>query len=176
MQNDSSRTARSGLNRLVVACRDEALALDAAARGIRGEMTRARIQRQVSRRRTFREDLGTGIVALGGIPAEHGSLGGAMSTALSSVWRLIAGPHTGDTYAVCARATEKTALAYRSALELELPDDARYGIESQCAEIDLDVTELRRLRWGAAPLTPDGVSAEGDPSSSESPLTHAEKL
>jgi hypothetical protein len=63
------------------------------------------------------------------------------------------GPHEGDAYSVCARASEVAAGAYATALMRELPADMTFGIERQYAEIEWDRHELRRLRWGAA-LTP----------------------
>jgi hypothetical protein len=87
---------------------------------------------------------------------------------------LLNGQHVGDAYAACSRATEKSAHAYAMVLRLELPDDARFGVELQCEEIELDCKELRRLRWGAA-LSPSPAARKDADTPSEHPQTFDEQ-
>jgi uncharacterized protein (TIGR02284 family) len=150
MSTNSSIIARLALNRLVVACRDEVIPLEQAALALGHGERRARLVQQARRRGIFRRDLCAGVVALGGQPTRTPSYVARLSGALRSVRRSLTGKHVGDAYAACARATEKTAQAYATALRLNLPDDARFGVELQYAEIELDRIELRRLRWGAS--------------------------
>jgi hypothetical protein len=149
MSKDPSIIARSALNRLVVACRDEVIPLEAAALVMGHGERRARLVQQSRRRVIFLRDLCAGVTALGEVPTLAPSYGARLSGALRGVREFFTGKHVGDAYAACARATAKTAQAYSAVLRLKLPDDARFGIERQYAEIELDRVELRRLRWGA---------------------------
>jgi uncharacterized protein (TIGR02284 family) len=163
MPKSSSRRAVSALNRLAVACRDEVISLEAAARILERGERRARLIKQARRRVIFGRDLSAGVVALGGVPATAPSSAARLSDVLRGVRQLLTGPHLGDAYAACARATEKTEQAYGTALRSDLPDDARFGIERQYVEIELDRKELRRLRWGASlsPLPGQALEVDG---------------
>jgi uncharacterized protein (TIGR02284 family) len=159
----SPRAVCSALNRLIVAGRGEILVLAVAARIIDGADRRARLREQAKRRRVFQRDLSAAVTALGGVPATHAASGARLAVAGRRVRELLLGPHEGDAYADCARATEMTATAYAKALRLALPDDVAFGVERQYGEIEWDRSELRRLRWGASPAplpSPEG-QAEG---------------
>jgi uncharacterized protein (TIGR02284 family) len=149
MWNSSSSVARSALNRLVVACRDEVMALDAAALMARDSECMAQLQQQSRRRAAFRRDLSAGVLALGGVPAKTASYRARLSSALRSLRGFLSVPHQGEAYAACARAAEKTTLAYSTALCLDLPNDVRFSVECQQMEVEFDHRELKRLRWGA---------------------------
>jgi uncharacterized protein (TIGR02284 family) len=135
----------------MVACRDEVIPLDSAALSLEGSERKRRLRRQSQRRTVFLRDLGTAVIALGGVPANQASTRARLLSELRSVRAVLAGYHLGDAYAACARATEKTEEAYWTALQSELPADVRFGLERQYAEIEVDRDELRRLRWGASP-------------------------
>lgn len=150
-KNSSARALRAALNRLIVAGRDEALALDTAARIVQGAERRRRLLHQALRRVVFQHDLSAAVVALGGVPAKSASNRARLSGLARAIRRLLAGPHEGDAYATCARATEKTSGAYARVLRSKLPADVRFGIEREFSEIEWDRSELRRLRFGARP-------------------------
>ncbi len=158
----SLRAARSALNRLIVAGRGEIMVLDVGARIVDGTERRARLRQQIERRLVFQRDLANAVTALGGVPATHATSAARIAGVARGVRRLMAGPHEGDAYAACARATERTASAYSQALRLELPADVRFGVEQQDAEVEWDRSELRRLRWGAslAPLPSRSVHGQ----------------
>lgn len=150
MSKSLAKSVRAALDGLVVACYDEGIALDAAALIVRGPERKGRLQQQSRRRAVFRRDLEAGVVALGGVPTKGASYGARVRSAFSSVRGLLAGPHQGDAYATCARATGKSALAYSKALDLELAGDVRFGLDRQYVEVEFDRQELRRLRWGGS--------------------------
>lgn len=152
------------LNRLIVAGWDEIVACAAAARIVQGTEARERLLQQAARRGVFRHDLSAAAGALGALPASGASLSAKISAGARGLRGLLAGPHQGDAYAACARATEKTASEYVRALGSHLPADIRFGIEQEYSEVEFDCRELRRLRWGArqAPTT----SKTSEPSSS----------
>jgi uncharacterized protein (TIGR02284 family) len=150
-QNSSAGAVRAALNRLIVAGRDEALALDTAARIVQGTEHRRRLLHQALRRVVFQHDLGAAVVALGGTPAKAASYRARVGDLARAIRRLLAGPHEGDAYATCARATEKTCSAYARVLRSKLPADVRFGIERELSEIECDRRELGRLRFGARP-------------------------
>ena len=160
----SRRTVRSALNRLIVAGWSEIVALEAASRIVDGAERRAALREQIRRRVIFRHDLAAAVTALGGVPAQHAPVAPRVAAAARRLRELAIGPHAGDAYAVCARATERAASAYAEALTLELPPDVMFGVERQQAEIEWDRRELRRLRWGAAvTLPPDrGLAVRGE--------------
>jgi len=170
MSNSSAKAVQSALNRLAIACHDEVLALDSAARKFGGERG-ARLRHQSARRGIFLGDLRAGVLALKGVPAAGASYRAQLSDALRSVTELVTGPQQRAAYVSCARTTERTARAYTRALGLDLPADVRFGLVRQQAEIDNDSRELRWLRWGgslshaqrssdaAEPTATSGVSA-----------------
>ncbi len=151
--HSSPRRVCSALNRLIVAGWSEIAALEAAERSVDGAERRSALREQVRRRVIFRHDLAAAVGALGGVPAEHATVAARVGAPAHRLRELAIGPHSGDAYAVCARATEAAAKAYAKALTLELPADVMFGVERQASEIEWDRRELRRLRWGAE-LTP----------------------
>lgn len=148
-QTQSPRNVRSALNRLIIADRDEGLALDAAARVVRGAERRQRLLQQALRRSVFQRDLGAAITGLGGVPAESASYRAKIGSAARRIRQVLTGPHEGDAYASCARAAERTSVAYSRALRSTLPPDVRFGVQRAFSEIEWDCAELRRLRFGA---------------------------
>jgi uncharacterized protein (TIGR02284 family) len=150
-KNSSARAVRAALNRLIVAGRDEALALDTAARIVQEADRRRRLLHQALRRVVFQHDLGAAVVALGGTPAKAASYRARIGDLARAIRRLLAGPHEGDAYATCARATENTSGVYARVLRTQLPADVRFGIEREFSEIEWDRRELGRLRFGARP-------------------------
>lgn len=178
LAEESPRRVCRALNRLIVAGRGEIMGLEAAARIVDGPERRARLHAQRERRVVFQGDLMTAVAARGGVPARHAAMGATLATAARRVRRLLIGPHTGDAYAVCARATETTADAYAKVLTRGLPPDVRFGIEHQYAEIDWDRRELRRLRWGAAPtvLSKRGAPERAEPASASGTAEVADAL
>jgi hypothetical protein len=149
MSKDRTKSARRAINRLVVVCHDEVLALDWAARKLGGERG-ARLREQASRRTVFLGDLRSGVVALGGVPAGGASYRARASGAVRVLRELVTGLEQGDVYIFCARATQRTSDAYAEALDQDLPGDARFGVEQQKLEIEFDRKELRWLRWGGS--------------------------
>ena len=147
----SPRAVRRGLNRLIVAGRGEIMVLNTALRSMDGGERRARLREQLERRLSFQREVMAAVTALGGVPATHPAPYALLSAAARRVRELLIGPHDGDAYAVCARATETTANAYSKVLKLHLPADVTFGLERQYTQIEWDHRELRRLRWGASP-------------------------
>jgi uncharacterized protein (TIGR02284 family) len=141
------RGARRGLNRLIIAGWGELLAFNEAARSVFNPDAQRRLHEKAERRRLFGRELSTALVALGGVPAKHASLRARGLALARGFRRLLIGPHQGDAYAVCADAAELSSKEYSRALRASLPDDVRFGIERQHAEVELDCRELRRLRW-----------------------------
>ena len=163
---DSPRAVHSVLNRLLRVSRNEVVVLHAAIGIIDGAERRSRLREQVKRRAIFQRDISAAVVALGGVPTGSASPFARLTAAARGVRERLIGPHEGDAYAACARATEKTAAAYAKALTGALPADVRFGVEQQYAEIECDRSELRRLRWGASPSPLPGERAD-TPSLSE---------
>jgi uncharacterized protein (TIGR02284 family) len=150
------------LNRLLVADRDERLALDEAAGIVRGPERRARLSQQGQRRRVFERDLSRAIVALGGVPSTAVSYRARMGKAARKLRSLLSGPHEGDAYAACARAAVRTSDAYARALRSKLPSDVRFGVEREFSEIEWDRLELGRLRFGALPTASPAMNGDAN--------------
>jgi uncharacterized protein (TIGR02284 family) len=150
MSKSLSGIARS-LNRIVVACRDEAIVINSAAHTLSDAKRRAYLRQQTRRRRSFRRDLADRIIDLGGAPAARASFHVRLAGVLHRVWGFMAGAHPADTYAACARATSNTAHACAKALQLELPAGIRLDIARKYTEVETELKELRRLRWSASP-------------------------
>jgi hypothetical protein len=147
-RHSSKQDLQRGLNRLVVTGWDECLAFEEATRLVQ-EPGQKSLRRKIERRGVFRVDLGAAIVSLGGVAASGCSPRARWLSWLRGAHRLLGGPHEGDAYAACFAAAERAEAAYSRALALILPEDVRFGVERQYAEVALDCQELRRLRWGA---------------------------
>jgi hypothetical protein len=159
----TKKAARRAINRLLVRCRDEIIALSAAAQVISGAEYRLRLQQQARRRAVWCQDLGEGVALLGGVPAKRASRTAELASWLRYLKRVLTGPHAGDAYKACARACEKTARACRAALDVGAPRYVQLVLADWYAEIEIDRKELRRLRWGAmpAPAAPDDQEITG---------------
>jgi hypothetical protein len=149
----TSKVVRSALNQLVVACRDEELALEAAATAVLGTERRLSLQRQSRRRVLLRRDLGRAVVALGGVPPNTGSRGARLFLAMWRTLGLVVHRLPGEDYDACARATDNTARAFSNALSLELPPNVRRTLAPRKIEVDSDRQEIRRLRRGGGPTS-----------------------
>lgn len=136
------------LNRLIVAGWGESLTLAEALRVGPAPSEQRFLERLLGSRTTFRSELGSAVVACGGVPAQGASMGAHCLAWGRSVRRLLSGPHGGDAFAACASAAERTAAAYVRVLGSYLPAQVRSGVERQRAEVELDGGNLRRLRWG----------------------------
>jgi hypothetical protein len=147
---NSSRFLRAALNRIIVASHNEVVALRAADRTAFGGAA-TRLSEQTRRRLVFQRDVGAIITRLGGTPAKNASLAARVGVTARRLHALLMGPHQGDAYAACARATARTANAYWNALRAPLPSDVRARLEQQYSEVERDGQALRRLRWGAGP-------------------------
>ena len=150
-QRDPHKHVRLALNRLIVACRDEAIALDLAALRIQGPERKERVMEQLRRRTVFCSDLSAGVIALGGVPADRPSLRARFAGLLATLEKTPPQPtYHGSVYAACARAVERTTRAYTKALHLDLPADVRFGLERQFVEVEYDRKELRWLCHGGS--------------------------
>ena len=160
-----SRRARESLTALIVSSYDDTLAFDESAGLLRDPERRAWLRGRSLRRLSFRRDLSKGVASLGGAPATRPSFAARCWSVLRRVRRYFTGAPAGDVYDVCARAVEKSLLAYSVALQLELPDDIRFGLGRHYEEMDADRIELGRLRAGAeltTPVVPPVTAAEVD--------------
>lgn len=141
----------TALNRLIVAGDNEVVTLDAAARLLRNTSRAFVLVRQSGRRGVFRADLSSALDRLGGTAGRSRATTARLGVMARRLVAALSEPHEGDAFAGCARATDRTERAYRKVLKLALPGDIRFGLDRQCAEIQFDSQELRRLRWGAEP-------------------------
>jgi hypothetical protein len=144
----SKRALSAGLNRVIVAVRDEGVALSEAARYVDGEERRKNLLAQASQRASLQSVLAADVFDLGGVPARAGSYGGRWRAMRRGLTRLLAGAHQGDAYEACALAAQRTSAAYAHTLRSGLGAQWRERLELQLAEVDRDCEQLRRLRWG----------------------------
>jgi len=145
-----SSTVRAALNRLIVVCRDEVMALEAAALTVGGERKR-RLEQQASRRVIFQRDLARAVATLGGVPAKGGSPRHRLARALAIARSFFVRSRRVEIYDACARATDKSARVYAAVLKSDgLPGDVLFGLEGQYREIESDRNELCWLRFGSS--------------------------
>jgi hypothetical protein len=111
---------------------------------------RARLRRQILRRRSSLAELSSALLALGGSPNTSAPLRMRLARGLRRIARFFAGAHQGDTMSVCARATAKTERSYWQALDDTLPQNIRSFVAPQYQHTRRDAVALRRLRWGAS--------------------------
>lgn len=154
MSKRSSRRARRNLNRLIVSSYDETLSLDEASGSLRDPERRGWLNSRRLRRLSFRRDLAAAVVNLGGAPACGPSLVARYCSGVRRLRQWLSRGDEADVYGVCARAAEKSVLAYARTLTVELPDDISLDLARHYEEIEADRIELRRLRWAAEPADP----------------------
>lgn len=145
-----SSTVRAALNRLIIVCRDEVIALEAAALTVGGERRR-RLDDQVARRVVFQADLASAVAALGAVPAKRGSPGSRLANALYVARSFFVRSRRVELYDACACATDKTARVYAGVLKLKLTEQLRLVVQRQYDEIERDRNELCWLRLGGTP-------------------------
>lgn len=133
------------MNRLIAACKEDEMALEAAAKSVADPLSREQLHEQSRHRAEFIRDLGTGIRALGGVPVTRASFSAQSVAAWRRARAFLVGTYDRDAYASCARVEQKTRAAYASALHQALPDDARFGIQSQGVEIEADCKQFEHL-------------------------------
>src|SRR5437016_4395337 len=95
----ASRPACARMNRIIVACLDDAHALGRAAGVVIDPDGRRRLLDQARSRRGFVDALSAEVRALGGEPAEYGSILATVGTMLGLLRSAVAGAHEGDAYA-----------------------------------------------------------------------------
>jgi uncharacterized protein (TIGR02284 family) len=134
------------MNRLIVACRDDAHASGETASSVMEPGHRKRLLEQARRCRGFAEMLGREVSSLGGTPAKHGSMLAALGASVRSVRSAIGGLHEGDAYADSMRMALRTVKAYTRATSTDLPPRARLVVEAQAREVAEWCAELTRLR------------------------------
>lgn len=163
LPNSSSQRLVSALIRVVVAGRDEVLALEEAVLVVPLSEV-PRLQRQVHRRLAFRNDLDAAILASGGTPTLDGAFGERLLRTLRGVRGWLFARSARNVYGSCTRAALNSIARYEAVRSLELPGDIRFGIEHQHAEVEVDFDELTRLRWSGRrpavePLDEDSEAA-----------------
>jgi uncharacterized protein (TIGR02284 family) len=145
----SSRATRATLNRLLVAARDESIALHEAVRYVEGTEARRWLLQLALRRDAVQRDLANDVVNLGGAPERALSFRARWGSWQRAVSRLLLGPHQGDAYDCCARAAARTSRAYSAAIDSSSTDQVRQRLERELVEVNRDCDQLRNLRWGA---------------------------
>jgi uncharacterized protein (TIGR02284 family) len=141
-----SSAACARMNRLVVACRDDARAMGRAASAVADPEPRKRLLEQSRQRRGFVEALSLEVTALGGTPAAYGSVIAFLGASVGALRDVVAGSHEGDAYAKCARASLHTEKEYARAAGVALPARARDLVASQSRGVTESSAELGRLR------------------------------
>jgi uncharacterized protein (TIGR02284 family) len=140
----SSRAVCAVMNRLILACKDDARAQDAAATIVHGQGAREHLRECADERRAFVRELGAIVHERGGTARTNGSASAGVFELFRFGRAAVIGTNDGDTYGMCARVEARTAEAYAEALLLELPAVVRAVVERQQVEIQRDSAELRR--------------------------------
>jgi len=141
-----ARRARRTLNGLITACQEDILADEDAIRAVRDRRLGDELHHRAHQRAEFVGDLRRAVIALGGRPATEASGLAWTRSILRHVRAFVAGWHEGDAYAAVASAEGRTAAVYRDALAGPLPDDARFGVKRQLAQIETDLADALRMR------------------------------
>jgi uncharacterized protein (TIGR02284 family) len=134
------------MNRLIVACRDDARALGRTAAVVGDPERRKRLLAQSRRRRAFIEELSGEVTSAGGTPAAFGSIFAALGSSVAFLRDAVAGAHQGDAYAGCARTAQRSQKAYARAAAQGLPSRLIPLVDAQAREISESCDELTRLR------------------------------
>ena len=142
----SPRAVCGAMNRLILACRNDAHAQDAAAEIVSDVEQRDLLTGYANRRGVFVRELSKIVHALGGRARASGSTTANMAALLRRFRSVVIGVHEGDAYGVCARLEAKAERRYDDALLVHLPDAARTIVERQRKEIAHDAAELRS-KW-----------------------------
>jgi len=134
------------MNRLIVACRDDARVFGRAATVVIDPERRKRLLAQSRSRRAFIEVLSREVTTAGGRPAAFGSIFAALESSMVVLREAVAGAHEGDSYAGCMRTAQRSEKAYARVSAQALPARVRTLVEAQAVEISEACAELTRLR------------------------------
>ncbi len=134
------------MNRLIVACEGDILTDRDAITAVRNPQEKEKFRQHAARREVFINDASIAIRALGGHPLGTASAGAWARSFGRHARALVAGWNEGDAYAACVDSRRHTARSYAKALKAKLPDDARFGVTQQLAEVEADLRALEVSR------------------------------
>jgi uncharacterized protein (TIGR02284 family) len=138
------------LNRLIEISHDGEKGFRICADGVESPSLKASFEASARRCAEGAAELEAKVLALGGEPAEGGSLGGSVHRAWTNIMSTITGMNEHAILSECERGEDAAVAAYSSALEKHLPADIRTIVEQQYQGVKANHDRVRSLRDAAA--------------------------
>jgi uncharacterized protein (TIGR02284 family) len=148
--NETTGTDRSDvlstLNGLLETCRDGAQGFRSAAEGVEDTNLRRLFESYAQQRSEFTAELEREVQRLGGDPADHGHVAGALHRGWINIKAAVTGKDDHAILAEAERGEDYAVKAYKQALDSGLSADLRGVVERQSMQIKEAHDHVRSLR------------------------------
>jgi uncharacterized protein (TIGR02284 family) len=149
MTKDSTRSDHNDvtatLNGLVETCKDGAQGFRTAADGVEDPGLRRLFASYAEQRAQFATELEGLVARLGGDPADHGHVAGALHRGWINLKAAITGKDDGAVISECERGEDFAKERYKKALDTQLPADVRATVERQYMQVQQAHDHVRSL-------------------------------
>jgi uncharacterized protein (TIGR02284 family) len=149
MTKDSTRSDRNDiattLNGLVETCKDGAQGFRTAADGVEDPALRRLFASYAEQRAQFATELEGLVAQMGGDPADHGHVAGALHRGWINLKAAITGKDDGAVISECERGEDFAKERYNKALDTQLPADVRATVERQYMQVQQAHDHVRSL-------------------------------
>lgn len=149
MKKDSSQPDRDDivatLNGLVETCKDGAQGFHTAADGVEEPGLRRLFTSYAEQRAQFAAELEGLVQGLGGDPADHGHVAGALHRGWINLKAAITGKDDGAIISECERGEDFAKDRFRKALDADLPAAVRTAVERQYVQVQQAHDHIRSL-------------------------------
>jgi len=140
------RDVLSTLNGLLETCRDGAQGFRSAAEGVQDANLRRLFESYAQQRSEFTAELEREVQRLGGDPADHGHVAGALHRSWINIKAAVTGKDDHAVLGEAERGEDFAVRAYREALDSGLSADLRGIVERQYLQIKEAHDHVRSLR------------------------------
>lgn len=125
----------STLNNLIETCRDGQNGFQTAAEGVQSSSLKPAFTQYAEQRGVFVSELQNQVLALGGSPADSGSVAGALHRGWINIKSVVTGKDEQNILEECERGEDAAKRNYQEALEKDLPSDVRNLVNRQYQDV-----------------------------------------
>lgn len=125
----------STLNNLIETCRDGQNGFQTAAEGIESSSLKSAFTQYAEQRSVFVAELQNQVHALGGSPADSGSVAGALHRGWINIKSVVTGKNEQNILEECERGEDAAKKNYQDALEKDLPSEVRNLVNRQYQDV-----------------------------------------
>jgi len=134
------------LNKLLEVCRDGEHGYRAAASDVKNSELAGIFEQYSQQRAKFAKELGAEIERLGGTPADHGTVTGALFRGWLNLKSAVTGSSSGAVIAACETGEDSAAAAFEQAVDSTIPGETRAIVTKQAKQIREAHSHMLRLK------------------------------